>query len=233
MAESARGVLVNARTVPPRVHLQYRPANPTPIQTEEAKLAPTHPGETAERRRKWIYMISRLVDLSGYTTVQELSRAHSEGRAFLAVDQSFSMQWTQLPEANPSRSEVIFHYTLSWAMVWVGLFMATLAWHSLGAKALLLTLVSLLAGFWCRPWRWLLTWPVALLAFIFSDGLFSWIGGTWLLTAFLVSGWITWCANRLTERLLQNEALLVWALQPRGPNQLHEGPVAFIRAGKI
>ncbi len=177
---------------------------------------------------------SRLADIPGcpYATLQDLSRAHSEGRAFLAVDQSFSMRWIDLPGANPSYAETIFHFTLSWAMGWVGLLMAALAWGSLGPKALLLMLVSLVAGIYCRPWRGYLSWLVALGLLIFSSGLPSWAGGTWLLTAFLVSGWISWCADRLTERLLRNEALLVWALQPRGPDPILQSPVAFIKPGR-
>ena len=175
--------------------------------------------------------VSRLADIPGCpdVTLEDLRRAHSEGLAFLAVDRSFSMGWIDLRGANPSRAETIFHFTLSWAMSWAGLLMAALAWRSLGPKALLLVLVSLVAGFCCRPWRGYLTWLVALALLIFSKGLPSWAGGTWLLTAFLISGWIEWCGDRLQERLLQDEVLLALALQPGG---LHERPVAVIKSGK-
>jgi hypothetical protein len=116
-------------------------------------------------------------------------------------------------------------------MWWVGVAMAAFAWRSIGPKALLLMPVSLLAGLYCRPWRGAMTWLVALVLLVFSRGYLSWVGGTWLLTAFLVSGWIRWCADRLTERLLDNEPLLAWALQPRGPNLIQQGPVAFIKPG--
>jgi hypothetical protein len=104
-----------------------------------------------------------------------------------------------LPGANPTRAETMFHF----------------AWPSLGLDALLLVPVSLVAGVYCRPWRGHLTWLVALGLLVFARRFLSWAGGTWLLTAFLVSGWISWCADRLTERLLQNEGLLTWALQPQ------------------
>lgn len=114
-------------------------------------------------------------------------------------------------------------------MMWVGISMAVLAWGSLGAKAFLLIIVSLIAGLYCRPWRGLLTWPLALAILIFSNGLPSWIGGIWIMTAFLVSGWIEWCGDRLQGRLLQDEVLLALALQLQG---LHEHPVVVIKPGK-
>jgi hypothetical protein len=177
---------------------------------------------------------SRLSEIPGspYRSLQELCEAISQRRAALSVDQSFSIQWIDLPGANPSRIETVFHFTMSWAMVWVGVAMAGLAWTSLGPKAILLVAVSLAAGMYCRPWRGQLTWFLALAFLIFSKGLLSWTGGAWLLTAFFVSGWISWCGDRLAERLLQNEPLLVWALQPRGTNPILERPVAVIKPGK-
>lgn len=177
---------------------------------------------------------SRLAEIPGcaYATLEDLQRACAEGRAFLAVDQSFSVRWIELPGATPSRFETIFHITLSWAMAWIGLLMAAFASRSVGLMASLLVVVSLIAGLYCRPWRGYLSWLIALALLIFGKGLLSWAGGTWLLTAFLASGWISWCADRLTERLLRNEALLVWALQPQGPNSILQGPVAVIKPGQ-
>ncbi len=172
-----------------------------------------------------------LSDVPGcpFSTLEELRAAVSEERAFLSVDQSFSIAWIDLPGANPSRVETVFHFALSWAMVWVGVAMVAFAWPSIGWKALWLIPVSLLAGLYCRPWRGLFTLLIALAALAFADGLLSWIGGTWLLTGFLVSGWVVWCADRLRERLLLNESLLALALQPRGSNPITQGPIAAIR----
>lgn len=177
---------------------------------------------------------SRLSELPGcaYSTLADLQQACADGQAFLAVDQSFSARWIDLPGVGRSRFETLFHFTLSWAMVWAGLLMSVFAWGSAGPKAMLLVLVSLIAGLYCRPWRGYLSWLVALAVLIFAKGLASLAGGTWLLTAFLVCGWISWCADRLTERLLRDEALLVWALQPRGPDSILQGPVAFIKPGR-
>jgi len=176
---------------------------------------------------------SRLADIPGcaYATLEDLRQACSEGRAFLSVDQSFSIKWIHLPGVHPSRAETVFHFTLSWTMGWVGLLMAALAWRFVGPKALVVLPVSLMAGLYCRPWRGHLTWLVALAVLIFGHGLLRWAGGTWLLTAFLVSSWVSWCADRLSERLLHNEALLTWALQPRGPDPILQRPVAAIRPG--
>jgi hypothetical protein len=176
---------------------------------------------------------TRLADVPGcaYRSLDEFRIAYSRDAASLAVDQSFSVNWLDLPGANPTVGETLFHFALSWSMAWVGLLLAGLAWSSVGIKALGLIAVSLAAGLYCRPWRGAITWLVAILLLIFSSGFLRWAGGTWLLTAFLVSGWIRWCADRFTDRLLQSEPLLAWALQPRGEDAIHEGPVAFIKTG--
>jgi len=141
------------------------------------------------------------------------------------------MSWIDLPGANPSRGELIFHILLSWAMLWVGLLMTGLAWSTLGARALLLVIVSLAAGIYCRPWRGTATWVLAICLLIFSSGLPAWLGGTWLLTAFLVCGWVEWCGHQLRERLLQDEELLTWALQSRGADPIVHSPIAIIEPG--
>jgi len=176
----------------------------------------------------------RLADVAGcpFTSLDDLRRAHVEGRVFLSVDRSFSIDWIDLRGSHPSRAETVFHFSMSLSMYWVGFLMAALAWRSVGASALLLILISLVAGLYCRPWRGHLTWIVALAALVVGRGFVSWAGGTWLLTAFLISGWISWCAARLTERLLNDETLLAWALQPRGPDLLMQGPVAVIKPGR-
>jgi len=173
----------------------------------------------------------RLADLPRfpYATLSELRQACADGRASLSVDRSFSMQWIDLPGVKPSRIETVLHFTWSWALSWVGLLMVAFAWGNVGPKAILLVLVSLIAGFYCRPWRGFLSWWIALAALVFANGFASWAGGTWLLTALLMCGWTEWCGNQFNARLLQNEALLVWALQPRGPDPLHEHAVAVVK----
>lgn len=173
--------------------------------------------------------VSNLPDIPGcpYTNIEDIRRACASGEAVLSVDKSFCINWIDLPDANPPLIIKIFHFTLSWAMLWVGIVQSIISWHSIGVKGLLLIPVSLIAGLYCRPWRGYLSWLIALGLLIFTKGLLSWMGGTWLLTAFLVSGWYEWCADMLTIKLLKNESLLIWALQPR--ESKHQNPVAVIR----
>ena len=175
--------------------------------------------------------VSNLADIPGcpYSNIEDIRRAHTSKEAIISVDKSFCINWVDLPGTNPSYVIKIFHFTLSWAMLWVGIVLSIISWHTIGVKGLLLIPVSLLAGLYCRPWRGYLSWFIALGLLIFTKGLLSWFGGAWLLTAFLVSGWYEWCADRLTEKILKNESLLIWSLQPRESDHGVQNPIAVIK----
>lgn len=159
-------------------------------------------------------MPTRLADLEDcqFATLDEVRRAVRERRAFLAVDRSFSLRWAELRGTNPRKAELVFGLIMSWSFVWAAALMIAFAWPSLGLSALLLALVSMVAFAVCRPWRAYWTWLLALALLIFGQGLPSWSGGMWLLSATLVCGYYEWCSDRFTERLLANEELLAQAL---------------------
>jgi hypothetical protein len=160
-----------------------------------------------------------------YPGFDEFVAAVRQRRAFLAVDQAFAVQWMQWAVSRGGAPVALFHGFLAWAMVWVGVVAAVIAWGQMGLWALVLIPVSLIAASMSRPWRGstpvALAFAVAVAGLVMNVPWLQWAGTTWVATYLVYRVMYADATRRFTEDLLHNEKQLAAALTPSPNAQAH------------